>query len=341
MDRAIPFEVAQEHLEAAAGSIFRLDPRVRSVGVSRHGAGFGYHAVRNGAMVLPAGGFIDEKESVEDLPVRYTDAPGDPKSLVLAPGGGLVSPMATSLVPEVQRHRPLACGLQIQNFDDDHRKEHLAKGLIYIATLGGFITTADGAPGMLSNNHVVAGENSGVRGSDRILQPGSLAFDPSDRIAVLSEFAALVTSPVGDTFENGRASLNEVDAAVAILDPDMAFRQAFLPFRKLPAPAGIAQAKVGDQVFKVGRTTGLTWGEVTDLSTIVGPIPYAPGLCWFRRSLTIEGAKGTLFSDHGDSGSLILRSNGEVVGLLYAGNGQQTYASPIREVLDSLQATLV
>src|SRR5262245_5257966 len=96
MGRSVPFEVAQEHLEAAAERIFRLDPRVRSVGVSRHGAGFGYHAVRNGAMLLPAGGVIDEQEPVEELPVRYTDAPGDPKSLVLAAGGGVVSPKATS-----------------------------------------------------------------------------------------------------------------------------------------------------------------------------------------------------------------------------------------------------
>jgi hypothetical protein len=90
----------------------------------------------------------------------------------------------------------------------------------------------------------------------------------------------------------------------------------------------------------VGRTTGLTRGEVKDIATIVGPISYSPGPCWFRRSLTIEGINGTMFSDHGDSGSAILRDNGEVVGLLHAGNGQQTYACPIDAVLQALGCTL-
>jgi hypothetical protein len=90
----------------------------------------------------------------------------------------------------------------------------------------------------------------------------------------------------------------------------------------------------------VGRTTGLTFGEVKDTTTIVGPVPYDPGSCWFRRSLVIEGLNGTLFSDKGDSGSAIVRTNGEVVGLLYAGNGQQTYACPIDTVLASFGCTL-
>jgi hypothetical protein len=42
---------------------------------------------------------------------------------------------------------------------------------------------------------------------------------------------------------------------------------------------------------------------------IVGPIPYAPGQCWFRNGLVVEGLNGTMFSDHGDSGSAIVRSS--------------------------------
>jgi len=59
----------------------------------------------------------------------------------------------------------------------------------------------------------------------------------------------------------------------------------------------------------VGRTTGLTHGEVTQVGVIVGPIPYAPGQCWFRNGLVVEGLNGTMFSDHGDSGSAIVRSS--------------------------------
>jgi hypothetical protein len=52
------------------------------------------------------------------------------------------------------------------------------------------------------------------------------------------------------------------------------------------------------------------------------------------------GDHGTLFSDHGDSGSAIVSTTGEVLGVLYAGNGTQTYAFPIQTVLAALNCTL-
>jgi hypothetical protein len=56
--------------------------------------------------------------------------------------------------------------------------------------------------------------------------------------------------------------------------------------------------------------------------------------------MTIEGDNGTMFSDHGDSGSAIVRADGKVLGILYAGNGVQTYACPIDTVLSELKCTL-
>ncbi len=72
----------------------------------------------------------------------------------------------------------------------------------------------------------------------------------------------------------------------------------------------------------------------------MGPVPYDPGPCWFQRSIVIEGDNGTMFSDHGDSGSAIVRADGMMVGLLYAGNGTQTYACPIANVLTDCMCTL-
>jgi len=108
----------------------------------------------------------------------------------------------------------------------------------------------------------------------------------------------------------------------------------------LPDPKGLLTPRVGDKVWKVGRTTGLTHGTITAIGTVVGPIPYDPGPCWFRGQFEIVGDNGTLFSDHGDSGSAIVSTTGEVIGLLYAGNGQQTYACPIESVLPALNCTL-
>ncbi len=50
---------------------------------------------------------------------------------------------------------------------------------------------------------------------------------------------------------------------------------------------------------------------------------------------------GTLFSSGGDSGSAIVAAqDGALLGLLYAGNGVETYACSAAEALNALGATL-
>jgi hypothetical protein len=337
----VPFGQAEEAVESAAEILFDLDPRVRSVGITRHGEAFGYRAVRNSAMIVPLAAIGEPVREVHGVPVLFTDTPGEVESLAAVAASGPASPAASSLVQEVGRHRPLVSGLQIQNFDDDLREGVLDKGLMIVGTLGCFVRLPDGEPGFLSNNHVVAGENRGRRKADRILQPGGGTFDPADLVGILEDFVDLRVSPVGATPRKGNAIFNEVDAGVVRLSTEVSFNQGFLLFHNLVAPNGVARAKAEDQVFKVGRTTGLTHGKVTDVATIVGPIPYDPGPCWFRRAIVIEGLNGTLFSDKGDSGSAIVRTNGEVIGLLYAGNGQQTYACPIEDVLNGLHCSFL
>ena len=66
----------------------------------------------------------------------------------------------------------------------------------------------------------------------------------------------------------------------------------------------------------------------------MGPVAYQSGDCWFEQSLVIEGHADTTFADCGDSGSAIVRdADGMVLGLVYAGNGTQTWACPIEPVL--------
>jgi hypothetical protein len=245
------------------------------------------------------------------------------------------------MVPEQAKHRPLVCGLQVENFDDDIRTGEIDKGLIIIGTLGCFVKLNDGSPAMLSNNHVLAGENRGIRNKDRILQPGSGTFSSADHAGTLTDYVVLNPSPAGARISAGNVILNDADAAVAGLVKGLAFQQKYLPSRHLPAPNGTAQAALQDKVFKVGRTTGLTHGTVTQVPAVVGPIPYAPGTCWFRQTLVIEGVNGTMFSDHGDSGSAVVREDGKVVGLLFAGNGEQTYACSIDLVLQNLKCSLL
>ena len=173
------------------------------------------------------------------------------------------------------------------------------------------------------------------------MQPGSGSFSSTDQAGTLTDFQLLVTSPRGAMPALGTVRYNEVDAGVATVKTGIAWSQGYLPARQVTAPKGSAAAKVGDEVFKIGRTTGLTHGVVTSVSAVVGPVPYAPGDCWFRRSITIDGKDGTLFSDHGDSGSAVVdKLTGEILGLVYAGNGSDSFACPIDAILATLNCQI-
>jgi hypothetical protein len=336
----VPFEEASDNLEDVAKELFDIDFRVRSVGIVRHENTYGFRAVRNSAVPVSESGNISNIHCLSGVPVSVTDALGEVESLVMLSGIGPSSPISTGSIPETDRHRPLVSGLQVQNFDDDNRQEELDQGFIFIGTLGCFVRLANGRSALLSNNHIIAAENRGLRDNDRVFQPGNTIATPADHIAILTDFVDLRVSPMGATLRKGNVVYNEVDAGVAEIVKDVEWAQGYLPSRRLVPPSGIANTQVGDEVFKVGCTTGLTYGEVTDVSTIVGPVNYHSGSVWFRRSFIIEGLNGTKFSDSGDSGSAIVRTDGKIVGILYAGNGQQNYACPIDVILGNLNCTL-
>lgn len=225
---------------------------------------------------------------VLNIPVTYADSFAETRSLVRLPATGPGSPGVSSVVPEQQRQRPLVCGLQLQNFDDDTRQGLLPQQM-FVGTLGCFVVSSGGRNAILSNNHVVAGENRGLRGTDRILQAGGVTVG-ADLVATLTEFVALVTSPAGSSPALGNVQFNDIDAGVAELGASVSFNQQYLATRTitdprtgiaspLTAPSGAATAAVGDRVFKVGRTTGLTFGEVSDITTVVGPVQYGLGIC--------------------------------------------------------------
>jgi hypothetical protein len=336
-------EACEEALDKAVNELFAGDPRIQAVGIGRHQDAFGFKAVKNGAKIVPASAAARARKrppkSIRKVPVTVETVATD-----IEPFLRVSHPQAASFVPERGLVRPVVCGLQVQNVDDDDRQRKagaLQPGFIIIGTLGCFVTLADGSTAILSNNHVLAGENRGLKGKDRILQPGNLTFTAAQHIATLADFVALKPSPANARPALGNVVFNAVDAAVAKVEQGIASSQSYLPARGKPAPHGLATAKVGDKVFKVGRTTGLTNGTITAVGTVVGPIGYDPGNCWFSQQFEIVGDNGTMFSDHGDSGSAIVSTTGEVVGLLYAGNGTHTYACPIQAVLAALSCNLV
>jgi hypothetical protein len=338
----VPFRACEDALEKAVNELFDADPQIQAVGIARHQDAFGFKAVKNKAKIMPAsvaaGARKKPPKTIKNVPVTIDTVTNDIEAQVQVP-----HPQAASFVPERGLIRPLVCGLQIQNVDDDDRQRKvgaLQPGFITIGTLGCFVILADGSPAILSNNHVLAGENRGLQGKDRILQPGNLTFASAQHVATLTNLIALKPSPNNARPARGNVVFNVVDAAVVKLEPGVAFAQTYLPARHQPAPLGLGNPMVGDKVFKIGRTTGLTNGTITAVGIVVGPIAYDPGNCWFNQQFEIVGDQGTMFSDHGDSGSVIVSTTGEVVGLLFAGNGTQTYACPIQTALAALNCTL-
>jgi hypothetical protein len=335
----VPFEAALATVETAAGILFDGDPSIRSVGVGAATEGFSYVAVRNARTAVPlsARAGLSVPRQIEGVPVRLLNSFNDPVTLARVPHSGPASPGIGSLIPEQQPHPSLVRGLQIQNFDEDNRSGEIAAGFMTVGTLGCFVQLSNGDPAILSNNHVVAGENAGQPG-DSILQPGSAT--PAAASARLTHFVRLQPSPPGASIAAGNVIFNDVDAGVAALNTGLQHTQGYLPARSAVAPRGVAVASVNDLVHKVGRTTGLTFGRVTQVGVVL-PVAYKPGQCWFRQIIAIEGLNGTTFSDHGDSGSAIVRDDGMVVGLLFAGNGTQTYACAIDNVLNQLICTMI
>jgi hypothetical protein len=329
----------------AASALFEADPATRSVGIGKVGDSVGFIAIRNARAItaFSAKAKIPRRflEHFNGIPIQYQSAFADPNSLARVPHSGPASPGIGSLIEEQLLHRPLICGVQIQNFDDDTRTGEIANGYMTIGSLGCFVELQNNQIALLTNNHVAAGENRGIINTDRITQAGAMAFNANEHIATLSAFSTLLPSPIGATQAAGNVILNEIDAAIAELVPGQAWSQQYHPNRVANGPVGVSSPSLNEKVHKVGRTTGLTWGQIKQIGVVVGPVGYGIGGCWFRQSFIIEGANGTVFSNHGDSGSAIVRdSDGMVLGLLYAGNGTQTYACPIMPVLTALQCQL-
>ena len=96
------------------------------------------------------------------------------------------------------------------------------------------------------------------------------------------------------------------------------------------APTGTGTATLGTKVQKTGRTTGHTWGNITQIDATV-QIDYN------GRTATFTGQMiaGTM-SKPGDSGSAVLDEDKRIVGLLFAGSEATTIMNPIDEVLAAL-----
>ncbi len=214
------------------------------------------------------------------------------------------------------RYRPVFCGSGI-----GHPQ-------VTAGTLGCMVTKEEGLY-LLSNNHVLAATNSAAVG-DLIYQPGPLdGGSQKDAIAIIDSRADVVP------LHFNLGAVNEVDAALALTNVDETIPEM---------QGGIAlddnqpaDAYVGMEVQKVGRSTGHTMGTVIGLHARIR-VNYENGrYAQFQNQIAIQRPDGLPFSQGGDSGALILSVRPcQPVGLLFAGGDLITFANPLRSVMDCL-----
>ncbi len=184
-------------------------------------------------------------------------------------------------------------------------------------------------PRILGNSHVLAASGQAALG-DEILYPGPL--DGGGDGDVVARLAQVVP------FDRGGAFANQMDAATARVLPErrseLDSRIALLGI----VPAGTAIPARGMHVVKVGRTTGLTRGEIRDVNFRF-VLDYGPpiGTVGF-----VDQVLCTRYTEPGDSGSLVLEEGtGLAVGLHFAGASGGSVFSPIRPVLRAVRSRLI
>jgi hypothetical protein len=258
-------------------------------------------------------------------------------------------------------------------FDFDYKARHRPSPM---GTSGGHLQVTAGTNGELlkerksgkfcigTNNHVGANSNE-ARIGDPYLQPG--IYDggryPDDVIGHLLKFIPIVfedeqggcgvarslssifnffTRLIGSrtrlisVLHSGQDNL--VDAAMI----EVAARDVKSDIPGIGVPKGSREARLDMHVQKSGRTTGhTTGGIITGIDATVGPVSYGSGKNAYFKDQIIISKEG--FSAGGDSGSLILDTDGYAVGKLFAGSDTEniTIANHIHHYLDLLEADLV
>jgi hypothetical protein len=187
----------------------------------------------------------------------------------------------------------------------------------------------DGRLLVLSNSHVLAASGTAKVG-DPIFHPG-----PDERDTTM-EVVAKVFS--WQPFNFGEAEVNRIDAALAEPLSQESFACEIFD---IGVPKGVATPSRGMMVQKSGRTTGHTFGRVRDVNftaLLNYPRPDGAGEAAVRFRDQVLCSR---YSDSGDSGALVLDSDGRAVGLHFCGSVTQSVFHPISFVLDELNIDLV
>jgi hypothetical protein len=216
---------------------------------------------------------------------------------------------------------------------------------------------------LISCNHVIAREKTSERPpipghavhGEPIIQPASMDLSGSDitrlnlveltrdfGVAILSAFVEVDVYLPG----NVNPRCNNVDAALAELTGERSADHTNLS--RLPYGGrfiGEHEYTLDDNdniqgsaaVFKCGRTSGYTEGEVIGIDGVI-PVDFAMKKAMFHRQLMVRASVDNTgrFSEPGDSGSAVVTDDHKVVGMVIGSATTISYASPIGTVLATL-----
>ena len=214
----------------------------------------------------------------------------------------------------------------------------ISKGFCYGGTLGALVKDASGNQYILSNNHVLARTNAAALGED-IIQPGLIDQSPgcfkdsTDIVAELSYFVSI-------NFRKGTMRANAVDAAIAQVRVGNVDPTGFIIDIGTLSSDTVAPS-LSMSVKKSGRTTGLTYGDITAVNATID-VSYGSGKTARFTNQIVVGPGS--FIAAGDSGSLMVENvvtDPRAVGLLFAGGSTTAIANPIGDVLDAFNVSMV
>jgi hypothetical protein len=298
--------------------------------------GIGHKVVRNKSTGEPAvKAFVVRKLPIESL------APERMLPLEVPTPGGAIQTDVEEMAPPVSppwvvegstdpwaamignrgRRRPVRGGDSLSSY-----RSPIGTAAITVADM-----TRNGGHAILSCNHVLAELNHGSVG-DPIVQPS--IDDGSSLLDTCAYLDRWVPVRFGDA-----STPNLVDAAIARVDP----RCASSWVEWIGPPAGVRQGgslRPGETVLKVGRTTGLTSGDVVAVN-VSAWIPYPPWFGQVAPAFYREQIVTTAMAGYGDSGSLLLDANHNAVGQLFAGSSTHTFFNDIGNVCKALSVRIL
>jgi hypothetical protein len=185
---------------------------------------------------------------------------------------------------------------------------------------------------LLTAGHVL--DNYGKAGSVYLCQPGAQDYTLLSGSSAMYRVAEVVATS-GWPFSITGTRI-KVDAGIARTTGGHT-ETLEMKVAECGAVSNLGTAEEGMLVKKVGRTTGLTFGKITDLNssfTIRNPLNPRESVILSDQITT------TAMSRDGDSGAVLLDESNRLIGLLVAGTEDKSIFTPIDAVTSALNITL-